>query len=74
MHKCAWVELHHGKVICYDFWQLNLKFHTHWTPICLQSNDFVCIWHQGHLKVNISLAFAFKITILYIFGVKCIFK
>ena len=29
MHRCAWVELHHGKVICYDFWQLNLKLHTH---------------------------------------------
>ena len=29
MHRCAWVELHHGKVICYDFWQLKLKLHTH---------------------------------------------
>ena len=29
MHRCAQVEVHHGKVISYDFWQLNLKLHTH---------------------------------------------
>ena len=28
-HRCAQVELNHGKVICYVFWQLNLKLHTH---------------------------------------------
>ena len=37
-------------------------------------NDFVDIWCQTHLKVTISLAFAFKVTILYIFGDKCILK
>ena len=30
------------------------------------------MWCQMHVKVTISLAFAFKVTILYIFGVKCI--
>ena len=40
--------------------------------ICLQSNDFVHIWCHTHFQVTISLACAFKVIILYIFGVKCI--
>ena len=35
---------------------------------------FVHMWCQMHFKVMISLAFAFQVTILYICGVKCIFK
>ena len=42
--------------------------------ICLQSNIYVCIWHQKHFQVMISLAFAFKVTILYIFGIKSILQ
>ena len=42
--------------------------------ICLQNNDFVHMWCQMHFTVMIFLVFAFKVTILYIFGVKCILK
>ena len=45
----------------------------HLMSICLHSNNFVHIWHQNHFKVKISLALVFKLMIVYIFGVKCIF-
>ena len=32
------------------------------------------MWCQMHFKVQISLAFAFTVMILYIFGAKCILK
>ena len=41
---------------------------------CLQSNGFAHMLCPTHFKVMIFLAFAFKVMILYTFGVKCILK
>ena len=39
-----------------------------------KSNDFVHMWGQTQFKVTISLAFPFKVMVLYICGAKCILK